>query len=255
MLKTRVIPTLLWKNIGLVKGISFDSWRIVGTVLPAIKVYNTRQVDELIIVDILATKENSKLDLQALKDFSSECFVPLTVGGGIKTIEDVREILYAGADKVSVNSALFETPELVTEIANKFGTQCIVVSIDAKKVDGKYECYSHSGTKPTGKEVVEWAKHLEKLGAGEILITSIEKDGAMEGYDLELIKKITDAVKIPVIASGGAGNYEDMYKALKEANASAVAAASIYHFTEQTPLEAKKYLTSKGIPIRKTGNN
>lgn len=255
MLKTRVIPTLLWKNIGLVKGISFDSWRIVGTVLPAIKVYNTRQVDELIIVDILATKENSKLDLQALKDFSSECFVPLTVGGGIKTIEDVREILYAGADKVSVNSALFETPELVTEIASKFGTQCVVASIDVKKVNGKYECYSHSGTKPTGKEVVEWAKKLESLGAGEILITSIENDGTMNGYDLELIKKITDAVKIPVIASGGAGNYEHMYQALKEANASAVAAASIFHFTEQTPLEAKKYLASKGIPIRKTGNN
>lgn len=251
MLKTRVIPTLLWKNIGLVKGIGFDSWRIVGTVLPAIKVYNTRQVDELIIVDILATNENSQLDLQALEDFSAECFVPLTVGGGIKNIEDVRKILCAGADKVSVNSALFETPELVTEIAKKFGTQCVVVSIDAKKVNGKYECFSHSGTKPTGKEVSQWAKYLESLGAGEILITSIEKDGTMDGYDLELIKKVTEAVKIPVIASGGAGDYEDMYKALSEAKASAVAAASIYHFTQQTPLEAKKYLASKGIPIRK----
>lgn len=251
MLKTRVIPTLLWKNIGLVKGISFDSWRIVGTILPAIKVYNTRQVDELIVVDIMATQNNDKLDLQALEDFSAECFVPLTVGGGIKNIDDVRKILCAGADKVSVNSALFETPELVTEIATKFGSQCIVASIDAKKVNGRYECYSNSGTKPTGKEVSEWAKYLESLGAGEILITSIEKDGTMEGYDLDLIKKITDAVKIPVIASGGAGNYEDMYKALDEAKASAIAAASIFHFTQQTPLEAKKYLASKNIPIRK----
>lgn len=253
MLKTRVIPTLLWKNIGLVKGISFDSWRIVGTVLPSIKVYNTRLVDELIIVDILATKDGSELDLQALKDFSAECFVPLTVGGGIKNIEDVRNILCAGADKVSVNSALFETPELVTEIATKFGSQCIVASIDVMKVDDKYECYSHSGTKPTGKEVVQWAKYLESLGAGEILITSIENDGTMNGYDLELIKKVASAVKIPVIASGGAGNYEDMYKALNEGKASAVAAASIFHFTQQTPLEAKKYLASKNIPIRYTG--
>lgn len=254
MLKTRVIPTLLWKNIGLVKGISFDSWRIVGTVLPSIKVYNTRLVDELIIVDIMATNENSKIDLQALEDFSAECFVPLTVGGGIKNIDDVRNILCAGADKVSVNSALFETPELVSEIAKKFGTQCIVASIDAKKVNGIYECFSHSGTKPTGKEVSQWAKYLESLGAGEILITSIEKDGTMEGYDLELIKKVTDVVKIPVIASGGAGNYEDMHKALATAKASAVAAASIFHFTQQTPLEAKKYLSSKGIPIRNVGN-
>ncbi len=251
MLKTRIIPTLLWKNIGLVKGIGFDSWRIVGTVLPAIKVYNTRQVDELIIVDILATRENSELDLRALEDFSAECFVPLTVGGGIKNIDDVRKILCAGADKVCINSALFETPELVSEIAKKFGTQCVVGSIDAKKVNGKYECFSHSGTKSTGKEVVEWAKYLESLGAGEILITSIEKDGTMEGYDLELIKKVTEAVKIPVIASGGAGNYEDMYNALDKAKASAVAAASIFHFTQQTPLEAKRYLSSKGIAVRK----
>lgn len=253
MLKTRVIPTLLWKNIGLVKGISFDSWRIVGTVLPSIKVYNTRQVDELIIVDIMATKENNELDLQALNDFSAECFVPLTVGGGIKNIDDVRNILCSGADKVSVNSALFETPELVTEIATKFGSQCIVASIDVKKINGKYECFSHSGTEPTGKEVVQWAKYLESLGAGEILITSIENDGTMNGYDLELIKKVASAVKIPVIASGGAGNYEDMYKALNEGKASAVAAASIFHFTQQTPLEAKKYLASKGIPVRNTG--
>lgn len=251
MLKTRIIPTLLWKNIGLVKGVGFDSWRIVGTVLPSIKVYNTRQVDELIIVDILATRENSELDLQALEDFSAECFVPLTVGGGIKNIDDVRRILRAGADKVSVNSALFETPELVSEIAKKFGTQCVVASIDAKKVSGVYECFSHSGTKPTGKEVVKWAKYLESLGAGEILITSIEKDGTMEGYDLELIKKVTEAVNIPVIASGGAGNYEDMYKALTESHATAVAAASIFHFTQQTPPEAKSYLASKGIPTRK----
>lgn len=253
MLKTRVIPTLLWKNIGLVKGISFDSWRIVGTVLPAIKVYNTRQVDELIVVDITSTIDGNKLDLQALEDFSSECFVPLTVGGGIKNIDDVRNILCSGADKVSVNSALFETPELVSEIAKKFGSQCIVASIDAKKAGNVYECYSHSGTKSTGKEVVQWAKYLESLGAGEILITSVEKDGTMQGYDLDLIKQVTDAVKIPVIASGGAGNYEDMYKALNEAKASAVAAASIFHFTQQTPLEAKNYLSSKGVLVRNIG--
>lgn len=250
MLKTRVIPTLLWKNVGLVKGLCFDSWRRVGTILPAIKVYNTRQVDELIVVDITATNQGRKLNYREIIDFSAECFVPLTVGGGIKNLEDVRHVLRAGADKVCLNSITFEKPSLIAEIASVFGSQCVVVSLDAKKIDGKYICFSHSGTISTAIEVGEWAGQMEEVGAGEILITSIELDGTMRGYDLELIKHVTDKVKIPVIASGGAGNYEHMSRAVLDSGASAVAAASIFHFTEQTPLEAKKYLAQKGIPVR-----
>lgn len=250
LLKTRIIPTLLWKNEGLVKGIGFNSWRRVGTILPAIKVYNTRQVDELIVVDITATEEDREPDYEEIKGFSAECFVPLTVGGGIKDIEIVRKLLRAGADKVTINSAAYNNPQLISQIANSFGSQCIVASIDAKKRGDKYECFSHRGKQATGIGVSEWAKELERLGAGEILITSIEKDGTMEGYDIELIKQVTDRVSIPVIASGGAGNYDHMYQVIVQAKASAVAAASIFHFTHQTPLEAKNYLFSKGIFVR-----
>jgi len=250
MLKVRVIPTLLWKNFGLVKGIGFDSWRRVGPVLPAIKVYNLRQVDELIVVDITATKENREPDYAEIASFSRECFVPLTIGGGIKSIEHVKNILRAGADKVCVNSIIFSKPSLIKEIADKFGTQCVVVSIDAKKNGNKYECMIECGTKRTGIAPEEMAKTAESLGAGEILITSVDRDGTMLGYDLELIKRVRKSVAVPVIAGGGAGNYDDMYKAIKS-GASAVAAASIFHFTEQTPLEAKRYLGSRGIPVRK----
>lgn len=251
MLKVRVIPTLLWKNVGLVKGIGFDSWRRVGTVLPAVKVYNTRQIDELIVVDIAATGEGRSLDYEELAEFSSECFVPLTVGGGISDLDQIKEILRAGADKVSINSAAYQDPRLIREAANRFGSQCVVASIDVRRHDdGRCECYSHSGTVPTGQTPAGWAATLEELGAGEILLTSIERDGTMSGYDLELIRQVTAAVSIPVIASGGAGNYQHLYEAIVEGGASAVAAASIFHFTEQTPMEAKKYLATRGVPVR-----
>ena len=251
MLKVRIIPTLLWKDIGLVKGIGFNSWRRVDTVLPAIKVYNLREVDELILVDITATEQNREPDYESISEFTEECFVPMTVGGGVKTIEHIKNLLRAGADKVSINSAAFTNPELIKKGAELYGSQCIIVSIDAKKEnDGSYHCYSNSGKIDTGIDVVIWAKQMEKYGAGEILLTSIDLDGTMKGYDLELIKMISDNVSIPIIASGGAGNYQDMYRAIIESNASAVAAASIYHFTEQTPKEAKKYLQGKGISVR-----
>jgi len=251
LLKVRIIPTLLWKNVGLVKGIGFDSWRRVGTVMPAIKVYNMREVDELIILDIAATQENRDPDYYSIHEFSAECFVPLTVGGGVNNLDHIRKLLTSGADKVCINSASYGHPDLIKEASKHFGAQCIVASIDArKKADNNYECFSHSGSRSTGKEVCEWAKRVEELGAGEILITSIERDGSMEGYDLDLINKVTNAVTIPVIASGGAGNYEDMFEAISSAKASAVAAASIFHFTQQTPLEAKKYLANKNIPVR-----
>jgi len=251
MLKTRIIPTLLFKNYGLVKGVTFNSWRRVGSALPSIKVYNTRQVDELILVDIAATQEERTIDYEEIDTLADECFMPMTVGGGIKDIDDVRNILRAGADKVSINSGAIQNPNLISTVASFFGSQCVVVSIDVKKNgNGGYEVYSCSGSKSEGIHPVYWAKEVEKKGAGEILLTSIDRDGTMTGYDIELISSITDAVSIPVIASGGAGNYEHMVEAILIGKASAVAAASIFHFTQQTPLEAKQYLASKGIRTR-----
>ncbi len=250
MLKVRVIPTLLWKQFGLVKGVGFDSWRRVGPVLPAIKVYNQREVDELVLLDIVAHQKADDLDFESIDEFGEECFVPLTVGGGITRIEQVQRLLRAGADKVSVNTAAYRHPELVSEIAKRYGTQCVVASIDVRSQDKSWTCYSHAGEKATGRDVVAWACELESRGAGEILITSIERDGTMQGYDLSLIESVVRAVKIPVIASGGAGNYQHMIDAVKQAGASAVAAASIFHFTEQTPAEAKVAMANAGIPVR-----
>ncbi len=250
-LKTRVIPTLLWKDVGVVKGKGFDSWRRVGSVIPAVRVYNTRQVDELILVDIEASKNGDQPDFETIKDFSNECFFPFTVGGGIQSTEHIKKMLRAGADKVSINTGAVSNPQLISDGARLFGAQCIVVSIDVKKVGNDYHVFTHSGTKDSGRTPEAWAVQAESRGAGEILLTSIPHDGEMNGYDIDLIKKVSAAVTIPVIASGGAGNYEDMYQAISEGGATAVAAASIFHFTEQTPLEAKEYLAAKGIPTRK----
>lgn len=251
MLKVRIIPTLLWKDFGLVKGIGFDSWRRVGTVLPAIKVYNSRHVDELILVDIAATSEEREPDYEAIADLSAECFVPLTIGGGICTSDHIQRLLRAGADKVSINTAAYTDPSLVTEAANRFGSQCIVASIDVRRMpDGSYQCFSHSGSVPTGRCPGEWARELEMRGAGEILLTSIERDGTLQGYDIDLISQVSSLVRVPIIASGGAGNYHHMALAINAGRASAVAAASIFHFSEQTPLEAKRHLAREGIPVR-----
>jgi imidazole glycerol-phosphate synthase subunit HisF len=252
MLKARVIPTILWKDIGIVKGVGFNSWRRVGSLLPAIKVYNTRQVDELIIVDITATEQDREPDYEVIDEIADECFVPLTVGGGVKTVDHIKKLLRAGADKVAINSGCYSQPEIISEGADLFGSQCIVVSIDVvKHSDGRYECFKNSGKISTGKDPVAWAKEMELRGAGELLITSILNDGAMIGYDIDLIKAISETVTIPVIASGGAKDYEDMYQVLTMGHASAVAAASIFHFTEKTPLEAKQYLSDRGILVRK----
>ena len=250
MLKTRVMPILLLKNHGLVKSIGFDSWRRIGTALPAVKVFNLREVDEIVLLDISATPESRPPDLDVIRDIASECFTPLTVGGGVQTCGSVRDLLRAGADKVCINSAAFENPQLIKDSARQFGSQCVVVSIDAHRHNGHYEAYSQSGVHPTGQEVVEWAREVERLGAGEILLTSVERDGTMQGYDLDLIRRVATSVTIPVVASGGAGNYEHMVEALQVGGASAVAAASIFHFTEQTPLEAKRHLAKKGVAVR-----
>jgi len=251
VIKTRVIPTLLYKNFTLVKGVRFDSWRRVGSLLQAIKVYRLREVDELIFLDISATQEGRPPDFRLVDDFADECFMPLTVGGGVRTVEDVKTLLRCGADKVAINSAAFEGAELMQEAARKFGSQCIVVSIDVKRsADRRYEVFIRSGTKATGKEPCLFAKEVEERGAGEILLTSIDRDGTMEGYDSELTQSVADAVSIPVIASGGAGSYDHMLEVLVKGKASAVAAASIYHFTQMTPLEAKYFLREKGIQVR-----
>lgn len=251
MLKTRIMPTLLYKNHGLVKGVGFDSWRPVGHPMPAIKVYNTREVDELIFLDITASAQNRPPDFALIDDLADECFMPLTVGGGVRTVDDVRDLLRAGADKVAINTAAVTRPELIHKVAENFGSQCVVASIDARRhEDGRLEVFTLSGNEPTGKEPVSVAKEAEAMGAGEILLTSIDRDGAMNGYDVELVREVANAVSIPVIASGGAGSYQDMATVLKEGKASAVAAASIFHFTQQTPREAKLHLRSQGIAVR-----
>jgi cyclase len=251
MLKVRVIPTLLWKNFGLVKGVEFNSWRRVGSVLPAVKVYNTREVDELVLMDITASLSGDEPDCHSVHDFADACFVPFTVGGGIRNIEQINLLLQAGADKITINSSAYEDIGLVEHAANRYGSQCVVASIDVRRMDdGSYSCFSHSGTVRQAGSPVGWARKLQDYGAGEILLTSIDRDGTMRGYDLELTTAIAQAVDIPVIASGGAGNYEHMRQAIQEAGASAVAAASIFHFTEQTPVEAKKYLAAQGVPVR-----
>ena len=251
MLKTRIMPTLLHKEVGLVKGKKFDSWRQVGSAMQAIKVYNMREVDELAFLDISATPGRCDPDYELIDNLADECFMPLTVGGGVRTTDHIRRLLSVGADKVCINTAAVEHLEFIEEAAQQFGSQCITISIDALiDSDGRYQVITCCGKTPTKLNPADHAKNVEARGAGEILLTSIDRDGTMTGYDIKLTKQVSDAVSIPVIASGGAGNYEHMLEALTIGGASAVAAASIFHFTEKTPLEAKRFLHANGIPVR-----
>jgi imidazole glycerol-phosphate synthase subunit HisF len=251
VLKTRIIPTLLFKGVGLVKGAAFDSWRRVGTALQSIRVYNLREVDEIVFVDIAATPNKARPDFREIDELADNCFMPMTVGGGVKTIADIRDLLAVGADKVAINTAAVDTPELVRDGAREFGAQCIVASIDVRRrADSTLEVVTHCGRTGTGRHPVEWAKSLAALGAGEILLTSIERDGTMTGYDIALVRDVAAAVNVPVIASGGCGNYGHMAEVLAGTRASALAAASIFHFTEQTPREAKSYLAARGFCVR-----
>lgn len=251
MLKTRIIPTLLFKDVGLVKGVSFDSWRRVGAAMQSIRVYNMREVDELVFLDIAATPGGQRPNFHEIDDLADNCFMPMTVGGGVTTIEDIRDLLAVGADKVAINTAAISTPELIRDGAREFGSQCIVISIDVRRgEDGKPETVTHCGRQLTGRDPVEWAKEVEHLGAGEILLTSVERDGTMQGYDIDLVRDVSAAVNVPVIASGGCGSYAHMAEVLTQSRASAVAAASIFHFTEQTPREAKKFLAANGFRVR-----
>ena len=250
MLKVRIIPTLLFKDIGLVKGIGFDSWRRVGSAVQAVKVYNMRGVDELVFFDIAATPAQRRPDFQQIEDLASECFMPMTVGGGVRTVDDIRDLLSVGADKVAINTAAIENPGLIRQGAESFGVQCMVIAIDARKTDNGWEVMTQCGRQATGLDPVEHARNVEALGAGEIILTSIDRDGTMQGYDIELTQRVSSAVGIPVIASGGAGTYAHMADVLRGGGAAAVAAASIFHFTEQTPREAKLFLREQGFNVR-----
>ncbi len=250
MLKIRVMPTLLLKDIGLVKGQCFRSDRRVGGAMQSIKVYNRRGVDELVLFDVTASTSGRPPDFAGVDQLADECFMPLTVGGGVRQVTDIGGLLSVGADKVSINSAAIAEPALISRGAERFGSQCIVGAIDFKREDRACRVYSQCGTQPTELEPVAWARQLEALGAGEILLTSIDRDGTMTGYDVELTRRVSEAVSIPVIASGGSGSYAHMAEVLRDGKASAVAAASIYHFTEMTPREAKRYLHQEGFLVR-----
>ena len=249
--KIRIIPTLLYRDFGVVKSVRFDSWRLVGSALQAIKVYNLREVDELVFLDIMAGRQKRPPDFAVIDELADNCFMPFAVGGGIRTSEEVGKLLKVGADKVVINSAAVEKPDLIRRVAERYGSQCVTVSIDANpKSGGGYEVYIHGGRVATGIDPLELARQMESLGAGEILITAIDRDGTMQGYDLELTRRISEGVTIQVIASGGAGNYEHLAQAIQEGKASAVSAASIFHYTQQTPWEAKVFLKGRGINVR-----
>ena len=251
MLKKRVIPCLDIKGGRVVKGINFINLVDAGDPSEQAKIYNDNGADEICFLDISASHENRKIILDVVKKTSEKCFVPLTVGGGVRSIEDISNLLLAGADKVSINTAAVNNENLIKESAEKFGSQCIVVAVDAKKInDKKWEVFTHGGRKPTGKDVLNFVKKMETIGAGEILLTSMDRDGTKKGYDLDLTKEVSNLVNIPVVASGGVGNLEHLYQGFKIGNASAVLAASIFHFGEFSIQDAKKYLDSKGIPVR-----
>ncbi|MBU6373946.1 MAG: imidazole glycerol phosphate synthase cyclase subunit [Alphaproteobacteria bacterium] len=252
MLKTRVIPTLLMRDGALVKGVGFESWRGVGGAMQGVKVFNARDVDELVLLDIGATPQGGEPDWMTLEDLARECFVPLTIGGGVRSIAHFERLLEIGADKVAVNSAAYESPHLIEEAARRFGVQCVVASIDVRRDgDGRATCVSGCGAQSRAIDPAAWAREVEQRGAGEILLTRVEYDGAMTGYDCDLIRAVSEAVSAPVIASGGAGRYEHMAEALA-AGASAVAAGAMFQFTQATPAEAKAFLAARGVRVRRS---
>lgn len=252
MLAKRIIPCLDVKNGRVVKGINFLGLRDAGDPVEVADIYNHQGADEITFLDITASHENRGTMIHVVEKTAEKVFMPLTVGGGIRAIEDVRVLLAAGADKISINTAAVEDPDLVKRAADKFGSQCIVVAIDAKRRKGKseWEVYTYGGRRPTDIDACQWAKQVEEMGAGEVLLTSMDCDGTKDGYDIELTRRISELVNIPVIASGGAGNLEHLYEALAEGKADAVLAASIFHYREYTVHQAKSYLKDKGVPIR-----
>lgn len=250
MLAKRIIPCLDVKDGRVVKGIRFVNLRDAGDPAANAKFYEEEGADELTFLDITASYEKRKIIIDVVEKTASEVFMPLTVGGGIRTLEDIRDLLKAGADKVSINTAAVENPHIIAEAAWRFGSQCIVVAIDAKRKGDSWVVYTHGGRRETGIDAIQWARQVEKLGAGEILLTSMDMDGTRDGYDIELTRRVSQSVNIPVIASGGAGSAEHIWRVFAEGFADAALAASIFHFREYTIKEVKEYVRSKGIPVR-----
>ena len=251
MLAKRIIPCLDVTGGRVVKGTNFVDLRDAGDPVEIARRYDEQGADELTFLDITATSDERDLILKVIEDVAAQVFIPLTVGGGVRKAEDVRRLLNGGADKVSINSAGVNNPDLIAETSSIYGSQAIVVAIDAKRRgDGTWEVYTRGGRTPTGIDAVEWAKKVEKLGAGEILLTSMDGDGTKAGFDLELTRAVSDSVSIPVIASGGVGNLQHLVDGIVEGHADAVLAASIFHFGEYTIEEAKRYMQERGIPVR-----
>ena len=254
MLKSRLIPCLDVKDGRVVKGVNFVNLRDAGDPVECAKAYDAAGADELCFLDITASHENRGILLDVVQRTAEACFMPLTVGGGVRTLDDIRNLLLAGADKVSINSAAVANRQFVREASEKFGAQCIVVAIDAKKTgEGRWEIFTHGGRRPTSIDAVEYAKEVAALGAGEILLTSMDRDGAKSGFDLALTRAVADAVTIPVIASGGVGDLDHLVEGVREGHASAVLAASIFHFGEVTIGQAKRHMAKAGLAMRLDG--
>lgn len=252
MFTKRIIPCLDVNKGRVVKGVNFVDLKDAGDPVEIAKAYDEAGADEVVFLDITASNEQRETVTEMVRKVAANVFIPFTVGGGIRTVDDFRRLLREGADKISVNSAAIDRPELIREAAEKFGSQCVVVAIDAKaRPDGGWNIYKHGGRLDTGIDAVEWAKKVEELGAGEILLTSMDGDGTKAGYDLALTRAIAEAVSIPVIASGGAGTLEHFYEALTEGKADAALAASLFHYKELTISEVKEYLASRNIPVRR----
>ena len=250
MLTKRIIPCLDVKDGRVVKGINFVNLRDAGDPVENAKAYDCQGADELTFLDITASHEERPIILEVVQRTAEQVFMPLTVGGGLRQLGDIRDLLKAGADKVSINTAAVAEPEFVRQAAERFGSQCIVVAIDAKRKNGGWEVYTHGGRQPTGIDALAWARQMEAYGAGEILLTSMDRDGTRLGYDLELTRAVVDSVRVPVIASGGVGTLEHLYEGLTIGGASAVLAASIFHYREYAISEVKQWLRQQGVRVR-----